>query len=157
VLLSPGTPLVRVATAADVPGLAALRARWTREEDGEVDDPDFERRFRAWYETEAARRVSWLAEVGGHPVGMVNLAVFERMPAPGRPARRWGYLSNAFVLGAFRDQGVGSLLLDALLAHADAAGLVRVVLSPSSRSMPFYRRAGFGPADMLMARPAQGT
>jgi len=28
--------------------------------------------------------------------------------------------------------------------------LARVVLSPSERSIPFYQRAGFGPADILM-------
>lgn len=152
---SPATPLVRIATAADVPALAALRARWTRERDGQVDDPDFEQRFGAWYETEASRRITWLAEVAGGPVGMVNLALFERMPAPGRPSSRWGYLGNAFVLEAFRDRGVGRMLLEGLLGYADAAGLARVVLSPSPRSVPFYRRAGFEPADMLLARRAR--
>ena len=37
-------------------------------------------RFRQWYERESGRRVTWLAEAGqqGEPVGMMNLAVFER-------------------------------------------------------------------------------
>jgi hypothetical protein len=29
-------------------------------------------------------RITWLAEVDGHLVGMMNLAIFERMPRPGR-------------------------------------------------------------------------
>ena len=74
---------------------------------------------------------------------MMNLAVFERMPRPGRDAGTWGYLANAFVLEPYRNQGIGRLLLDALLAHAEAEGYVRVVLRPSERSMRFYRRAGF--------------
>jgi hypothetical protein len=37
-------------------------------------------------------------------------------------------------------------------ADARRVGLVRVVLHPSDRAVPFYERAGFGPADMLMAQ-----
>jgi hypothetical protein len=40
----------------------------------------------------------------------------------------------------------------ASVACADAGGFARVVLSPSQRSVPFYRRAGFGPAGALLSR-----
>jgi GNAT superfamily N-acetyltransferase len=85
---------------------------------------------------------------------MMNLAVFERMPRPGRDPGRWGYLGNAFVLAAYRDQGIGSALLAAVLGYADERGFARVVLSPSERSVPFYRRAGFVPAQELLLRRA---
>ncbi len=48
----------------------------------------------------------------------MNLAVFERMPRPGRATGRWGYLGNAFVLAPYRDQGIGSQLLAAVLGYA---------------------------------------
>lgn len=64
----------------------------------------------------------------------------------------WGYLSNALVVTECRDQGIGAALLDAVMAHASAAGCVRVVLSPTDRAVPFYERGGFGPATMLMAQ-----
>jgi len=51
-----------------------------------------------------------------------------------------------------RDRGVGSALLKAVMNHARLCGAVRIVLSPSERSVPFYQRAGFGPATMLMAK-----
>jgi GNAT superfamily N-acetyltransferase len=82
--------------------------------------------------------------------GMMNLAVFERMPRPGRPDSCWGYLANAFVLAADRDQGIGRQLLDAVLSHARQHDFARVVLSPSQRPVPFYQRAGFGPAGALL-------
>ncbi len=72
------------------------------------------------------------------------------MPRPGRRPSRWGYLGNAFVLAVYRNQGIGRQLLDAVLGYAGQNGFARVVLSPSERSIPFYRRAGFGPADALM-------
>jgi GNAT superfamily N-acetyltransferase len=146
------TPLIRIASPADALALAALRRAWTAEQHGDVDDEDYEARFLDWYEREAGRRLSWLAEVSGGPIGMMNLAVFDRMPQPGREAATWGYLANAFVLAAHRGQGVGSLLLRALLAHADESGYVRVVLRPSQRSIPFYRRAGFIADNDLLIR-----
>ncbi len=155
-------PTVRRAGPADTAALAALRRAWIEEQHGgPIDDPGFDAAFADWYAAEARHRLSWLAAAdrGGEPVGMVNLLVVTRMPRPGRAATRWGYVGNAYVAAEHRDRGVGRALMAAVLAHADAEGLVRVVLSPSERSRPFYRRAGFGPADMLLARlprPAPG-
>ena len=144
---------VRQAGEGDIPALARLRQRWSEEWAGHaIDDEGFAARFAEWYAVESGRRVVFVAELDGELVGMVNLAVFERMPKPGDPGSRWGYLGNAFVLTGHRDKGVGARLVDALVAHARELGCVRVVLSPSDRSVPFYRRAGFGPATMLMAQ-----
>ena len=134
-------PVVRIAGAADAPALAALRRAWTAEQHGHVDDEGFEARFLDWYERESARRVSWLAEVSGEAVGMMNLAVFDRMPQPGRDAGSWGYLANAFVLAAYRDQGIGSLLLRALLAYADARELRPRRAAPFGAVDPVLRAA----------------
>ena len=160
-----------MAGPGDAAALAALRRAWTAEQFARVDDArvddaraddggpadeGFEARFADWYERESARRVTWLAEVSGEPVGMMNLAVFERMPRPGRDPGSWGYLSNAFVLAAHRDQGIGSRLLRALVGYADDHGYVRVVLSPSRRSVPFYGRFGFVADSGLIVRRHPG-
>jgi len=86
----------------------------------------------------------------------MNFVLFERMPRPGPDPGRWGYLANAYVRPDYRNQGIGGRLLDAILAYADDRGFARVVLSPSQRSVPFYRRAGFGPADELLSRERPG-
>jgi GNAT superfamily N-acetyltransferase len=142
--------VIRRAEEADLRAIARLRRESTVEQDGDCADPSFEERFSAWYARESSRRIMWLAEVDGQLVGAMNLAVFERMPRPGRAASRWGYLGNAFVLAAYRNQGVGRQLLDAALEYARQNGFARVVLSPSERAIPFYERAGFGSADALM-------
>jgi GNAT superfamily N-acetyltransferase len=143
---------VRPAVPSDGPAVASLRAAWTSEYRGPSRDASFTDRFAAWWEAESGRRF-WLAWTGDAAVGMVNLAVFERMPAPGRPPSRWGYLGNAFVLPAWRSQGIGTALLSALLSYARAERFARIVLSPSQRSIPFYQRAGFGPATSLLLTP----
>jgi GNAT superfamily N-acetyltransferase len=145
---------VRVARAADAGALASLRAEWS-----EGEDPDFARRMAAWLADEGDRRTTWLATLGGAPVGMASMLEYRRMPRPGRADSRWGYVSNMFVRDGLRDRGIGSALLRAVIAAADERGYVRLVLSPSARSLPFYRRAGFivpdGAAgdDRLLVRP----
>lgn len=140
--------------ADDGATIAALRRAWVEEHAGEpIDDVAYEDAFADWFARERGRRVTWLAEVAGRPVGMLNLTVFHRMPRPGRPSSRWGYLGNFFVLAGHRNSGIGALLLEACTSYADAEGFVRVVLSPSERSVPLYARAGFRPADDLLLRP----
>jgi len=81
---------------------------------------------------------------------MVNLKVFERVPSPGGSPSRWGYLANFFVRPDSRSQGLGELLLAALLDTSREQGLVQVILSLTDQSVPLYRRAGFAPADTLL-------
>lgn len=143
---------IRRADQADAPALARLRRYWAEEDGATAVEPGFDQRFATWFAGQQGSRVAFVAEQDGEVIGMMHLAVFERMPRPGRPDSRWGYLSNAFVLPAHRDDGVGAALADAVLGHAKERGCVRVVLSPTERAVPFYRRAGFGPATMLMAQ-----
>lgn len=131
--------VVRVATADDAAAVAALRALWT----GVAADSEFEQRMSAWLAAEGKRRTTWLAALEDAPVGMASLFEYRRMPRPGRPDARWGYVSNMFVREDVRNRGIGSALLNAVIAAAEEREYVRLVLSPSARSRPFYRRAGF--------------
>jgi GNAT superfamily N-acetyltransferase len=142
--------MIRRAADEDLAALAQLRRASTAEQDGERPDPGFEDRFAAWFARESSRRITWLAETSACLAGAMSLAVFERMPRPGRAPGRWGYLANAFVLAAYRNQGIGGQLLGAVLSYADEHGFARVVLSPTERAIPFYQRAGFRPANELL-------
>jgi GNAT superfamily N-acetyltransferase len=155
--------VIRLASEADLPALADLRRESTFELYPAREDDGFGERFAAWYERESSRRLTWLAEDKGLAaneglaVGMMNFVLFERMPRPGPDPGRWGYLANAYVRPDYRNRGIGGRLLGAVLAYADDRGFARVVLSPSQRSIPFYRRAGFGPADSLLSRERSGS
>lgn len=145
---------VRVATWADREAIATLRRAWTEEYAArEVPDDDFQDRFDAWLEREQDQRVTWLVLDGDEPVGMLNLLVFTRMPRPGeeRPGR-WGYLANFYVRPSHRGRGLGARLLAACTTYTDDRGFVRIVLSPTERSVELYARGGFVPATSLMVR-----
>lgn len=134
--------------------LTDLRDRWMTEQGrARLPDDPFASDFAAWVAQESAGRRFWIARVDGAPVGMVNLLVFDRMPAPGGPSGGWGYLCNMYVDADHRNDGIGAIMAGALLDYADDAGLERVVLSPSERSRPFYASLGFGPASNLLLRP----
>jgi GNAT superfamily N-acetyltransferase len=132
--------VVRVAGAGDVAAIASLRSLWSAGAEG---DASFEGEMAAWLAAEGDRRTTWLATLGDAPVGMASMLEFRRMPRPGRPTSRWGYVSNMFVREECRNRGIGSALLSAVIAVADERSYARLVLSPRARSLPFYRRAGF--------------
>jgi GNAT superfamily N-acetyltransferase len=131
---------VRVAGDGDAGAIAALRALWTT---GAAADADLERRMAGWLADEGDRRTTWLAELDGSAAGMASMFEYRRMPRPDRRASRWGYVGNMFVREELRGRGIGSALLAAVVAAAGERGYARLVLSPSARALPFYRRAGF--------------
>jgi GNAT superfamily N-acetyltransferase len=149
--------VVRVAGVGDAGALAWLRALWSAEAGG---DAAFARRMAGWLAAEGDRRTTWLAAID-EPVGMASMFEYRRMPRPGRPDSRWGYVSNMFVREDVRNRGIGSALLGAVIAVADERRYARLVLSPSARALPFYRRAGFvvpdaaAGDDRLLVRPGR--
>jgi GNAT superfamily N-acetyltransferase len=129
--------LIRRAGHADLAAIALLRREWTEEEHGDIADPDFDENLAAWFARELSRRIMWLAEEGGRPVGMMNLAIYERMPRPGRALSRWGYLGNVFVLAAYRNRGIGGQLVSygscrSLFGQRIGVGLPALVSLPGA-------------------------
>jgi GNAT superfamily N-acetyltransferase len=152
----PSDVVVRVAGEADIAAIASLRSLWT----GDVErDPEFEDRMAGWLAGEGERRTTWLAAVGDLPVGMASLFEYRRMPKPGHADSRWGYVGNMFVRVNFRNRGIGSGLLAALIAAADERSYARLVVSPSTEASSLYRGGGFilpggaGGSDVLLVRP----
>lgn len=145
--------VIRQATGSDADrrAMATVRRLWAEEDAGEpIPDPGHEARAMAWIDANASHRVAWLAEVDGIVVGMLTIVVVERMPQPGIPTNGWGYVHHFVVDPAHRDTGIGSALMDAAVADARRRGWSQLVLHPRERSIPFYERHGFAPADLLV-------
>lgn len=140
----PAQVVLHVAGQQDVAAIARLRTEWS---DGHGADASFDQRLADWLASEGDRRTIWLATVGTEPVGMVSLLEYRRMPRPGGPDSRWGYVGHMFVSEARRNQGIGTRLLAELIAAAEDRSYARLVLAPSARAVPFFQRAGFVAAD----------
>lgn len=113
-------------------------------------DPGFDTRFREWFAaSDGDASLTWIAE-DSEPVGMLQLFIHERMPAPDRDTGGWGYVGLVFVLPEHRNAGLGRRLVDTALAYATECGFSRVVLHPTEQAVPLYRRAGFDPTDRYL-------
>jgi len=146
---------VRPAGPDDLAAVTDCRRRWVAERT-DASDPGFEDRMADWWVREADRRATWLAWAGEQPIGMAATVIFERMPAPGAPTARWGYVSQVWVDAAYRRRGVASTLMGAVIAWARREGLVRLVLNPSDESRPMYAALGFREASDLLRLDLSG-
>ncbi|MFJ5229776.1 GNAT family N-acetyltransferase [Kitasatospora sp. NPDC088391] len=149
--------VIRRAGVDDAPALAALRLRFKREdEDGEPPVPaaEFLAGCEGWLRSRLAGpwRV-WLAEADGRVCGHVFLQLVEKVPSPYPSADTLGYVTNFYVTPERRGRGLGGALLDELNRYARARPLDTLVVWPSDRSTPLYRRHGFGPPAELLEQP----
>jgi GNAT superfamily N-acetyltransferase len=137
----------RIAIRSDLPALAALR--WAfRAEAGETPyetQADFTRRFVTMVADgiETGTWTYWVAVNDGEVIAQSAIAIVDSIPRPARATDRWGYLTDVYVAPAFRNAGVGHVLLAHVRSWAVARDLEFLLVWPSERSFSFYRRAGF--------------
>ncbi|MFD9246432.1 GNAT family N-acetyltransferase [Streptomyces sp. NPDC056460] len=148
---------VRPARPADAGRLAELR--WTFKQEDNEELPATPARPLAEAEhwirdrLKSGHWLAWVAETEGEICGHVFLCLVERMPEPYEDSNPVGYVTNYFVLSSQRNRGAGSALLEALQQHARSAGLEGLIVWPSERSIPLYRRLGFQSPDELLELP----
>ncbi|MEU7497653.1 GNAT family N-acetyltransferase [Streptomyces griseofuscus] len=151
---------VRPALPSDAPALAELR--WAFKREGHEAPPDTARPLaeaERWIRERlgGGRWLAWVAEAGGEIRGHVFLALVERVPEPFADNNSLGYVTNFFVEPPYRNQGAGTALLDALTSYARGAKLETLIVWPSERSDPLYRRSGFQPSAELLELPILTT
>ncbi|WP_327418962.1 GNAT family N-acetyltransferase [Streptomyces sp. NBC_01233] len=149
--------IVRPARPADARTLAELRWAFKREDhEGQPPAPAGQlEEAERWIHDRLSggHWLAWVAETEGEICGHVFLCLVERMPEPYEDNNPVGYVTNFFVLSSRRNNGAGSALLEALQQHARGAGLEGLIVWPSERSTPLYRRCGFQPPEELLELP----
>lgn len=145
------TARIRAATVDDADELARLR--WDfRIEHGTPASVAFEafveemRAFVSDVLSDGTAWRAWVAEDVGRLVGCTWIQIVERLPHPNlrRGERPIAYVTGMYVEPGLRDGGLGRALLDTAVAFARDLSASAAILWPSARSVPFYRRAGFG-------------
>ena len=136
-----GVATAREADASCGEDLARLRWTWRAVERDEKGDPDrFRLDFRDWMTEHGDTHVPFIVDTEGVTVGMAWLAIIERIPGPEIWTRLSGAVQSVYVLPEIRNDGLGGLLLGALIQGARARNLDYLSVHPSPRSFPFYRR-----------------
>ncbi len=92
----------------------------------------------------------WIAEAESKPVGSVWAQRIEKIPNPIAEPEHYVYLTNFYVQAEHRSQGIGSLLLEAVVEWSKNNDAELVLLTPTERSKPLYLRHGFFPAEKFM-------
>ncbi|MGZ8178345.1 GNAT family N-acetyltransferase [Williamsia sp. SKLECPSW1] len=142
-----------ICLTTDASEVAALRWAWACEQDGSLPphpDAGFVDAVDEWM-CRPTRTVWTVHDADDEAVGMVCLTEYTRMPSPSDAAGgRWGYLGHLFVRPAARGAGLGETLVRHVLAAATDRGYAKVVLAPSTASIPVYERCGFSADTGLM-------
>ena len=145
---------IRLASPADAALLARLRfeLRASMHQTPE-DETAFVERCTRWMSERLAsdnRWRCWLAEYERELAGSIWVQLVEKIPNPIAAPESYVYLTNFFVRPEHRSKGVGSKLLAEALVWSRAMNAELVLLWPTERSKPLYKRHGFVPADDFM-------
>jgi GNAT superfamily N-acetyltransferase len=143
---------VRRAAGRDLEHLARLRFEWRVGEGAEVGAgiDEFVDAFTRWVEQHESTHIGFVASLDGEPVGIVFLALLDRVPGPERWHRRAGALQSLYVTPPRRGVGIGARLCQEVISTARELRLDYVTVHPSERSFPLYRRLGFAPSGDLL-------
>lgn len=138
--------------------MADLRWQWRADEAGEThrDRQAWTDAFVQWLHDHSDSHLGVVALDDQRLIGEGWLAFVDRVPTVATTdgaavgLRRSGYLQAVYVAPDHRDSGVGSQIVDLLVAEARAADLSYLSVHPSERSFPLYRRAGFSETDRVL-------
>jgi ribosomal protein S18 acetylase RimI-like enzyme len=148
----------RPATPDDAPFLLAVYASTREEELALVGWTDEQKA--AFCASQFAAQDAWYRE--NYPGATYDVVLVDGEPAGRRYVARWPdeiRLMDIALLPAYRGRGIGSRLLDELLAEADAAGRrTSVHVEKFNRARSLYERLGFVEAEdkgvyVLLERP----
>jgi len=146
---------IRGAGPGDAAELARLRWEFRPEAHARQGFESFARDFEVWLA--GALASDWMAAVAeagdGTLVGCMFLRSVGKVPDPGARDRAWGYVTNAYVAGTHRGQGVGGRLLDLVVAAARERRHELLIVWPNEEALSLYVRAGFREVADVHGRP----
>lgn len=143
---------IRPVRDEELTDVATLRWQWVLDNGSRPDTTRaaFVGDFARWAGENGGTHQCLVAVRAGTVVGMAWLAALPRVPTPMAVHRRSGDVQCVYVVPAERNSGVGSRLIDALLARARELGFERVTVHSSVRATKAYRRRGFTGSERLL-------
>ncbi len=92
----------------------------------------------------------WVAVDNEVIVSHIYVVKVRKVPKPGKLDGVWGYVTAVYTVPEYRNNGIGSALVDRVKAWSRENGLENLIVWPSERAVPFYERSGFsGETDVL--------
>ena len=138
----------RIATEDDLPALAQMRWDFHNEDQPTpplVSQEHFVSTCLTFLRNGLANQTwtYWVAAEEATIVAHIFVHLFHPVPRPDRAVVNYGYMTNVYTKPAYRNRGVGTTLMQHVIAWARRHDMAFLMVSPSELSIPFYRRAGF--------------
>lgn len=138
---------IRRATLKDYKELARLRWLYSLDQvkSPNQSEDDFTPNFKNFLKQAIVREewIIWVAEDKKKLIANAYFYPVYSIPRPGNFHRKFGLISNVFVLPDYRNKGLGSKLIKHVIQWAKKEKFESLVLWHTERSISFYKRAGF--------------
>jgi GNAT superfamily N-acetyltransferase len=92
---------------------------------------------------ESGAWVVWTGVTDGRIIANIYVHCVAKVPRPGLFGKCFGYMTNVYVESEYRNRGVGSALLEHVVAWARQQGIELLIVWPSEAALTFYQRFGF--------------
>ena len=138
----------RIATERDFPQLAQLRWEFRQEDGSEqavVSQDEFIQACIGFLKRglENGYHTYWVAEEAGEIIAHIFVHKIDLVPRPCKIQDQFGYLTNNYTKPAYRNQGIGSALMNRVVAWAKDQDFELLIVYPSDEAVTFYERVGF--------------
>ena len=91
----------------------------------------------------------WVADVDGQVVGCGGLIVQQLPPSPRNLDGRQGYILNIYTVPDWRDHGIATAIVQAMLDYLREIGVPVATLHATEAGRPIYERFGFAPTNEM--------
>ena len=148
--------IIRKAEEKDFIRLAKMKWQHCAEDDedyGEnnlknVDKNDFIEKFIDFLTAHKEYNI-WVAEVGGKIVSAMFVYMIPKTPKPNGKSKYIAYLTNVFTIKEYRNQQIGTKLLEHIKKSLTEEKCELIFVFPSDKSVSFYERNGFSPENEI--------
>lgn len=144
----------RLATEADIPILSELRWDYGSDQTKEIEvsKDDFIRECNEFFLDGLKKDiwVYWIAEDDGEIISNFCIHRIRRVPKPHKMYSEMAYVTNAHTKAEYRNQGVGTALLNRVTHWARENNIELLFLWPRDECISFYERQEFSMDNVIM-------
>ncbi|GAA5416844.1 hypothetical protein Pryu01_01883 [Paraliobacillus ryukyuensis] len=142
---------IRLAEAKDIDQLIKMRWDMTVEYDPSKNEAFYEA-FKKEFHTFLAHALTsnqwfiWVAEDEERIASHIFIELIHKVPRPGRVTYPFAYMTNVYTIPEYRNEGVGSKVIQTINNWIKANNYEFVIVWPSDQAINYYKKNGYIPS-----------
>lgn len=123
-----------------------------------IDYSSLEKPNREYYERHIpdGSHLSVLVKDDGRVIGCGGICFQEELPSPDNPTGKNAYFMNVYVREAYRNRGIGTAVMNRLVAIAKERGSMKLYLESTPLGRKIYYKMGFADYPYFLHLKADG-